>query len=122
MANNSVTQIFVGGKQKPVGFVKRDCFYKNFRASVHMLRKPPAIAFDVESLDMAEQAGAVRVQVTDTETGTMYRANLAHIRENGFPFNRGFGEQVALPLSGWTVTRKGEIPARQLGLWQGVNA
>ena len=73
----------------------------------------------LSTLDAAEEAGAESVSVIDQETGTIYRASLAHIRRAGFEFNRGYGEQWALPLSGWLITRRGEIPARQLELWRG---
>lgn len=113
------TPIFsVGGK--PCGKVGGDTWYKTIAGSRHILRQPPAIAFDLETVNQAERAGAVRVRVTDRETGTLYTASLAHIREAGFSFDRGFGWQIALPLQGWTITRRGEIPARQLDMWQGV--
>ena len=51
-----------------VGEVQGDTFHKRLRASVHFLRIPPAIAFDVMTLDDAERAGARRVEVTDLES------------------------------------------------------
>jgi hypothetical protein len=90
-----------------IGRVRGDTFWKSIKGSRHILQKPPSIAFDVCTLDQAEQAGAERVQVTDCETGTIYRATTAHIREKGFAFNRGWGHQIALSLDGWTKTRKG---------------
>lgn len=90
-----------------VGYVRKGTFFKTIAAN-HYLRKPPAIAFSVDSLDQAEQAGAVWVQVKDRETGVIYRATIEHIRSRGFAVNRGFEPQIALSLDGgWIVQRKG---------------
>ncbi len=92
-----------------IGKVYGDCFYKSIAAN-HYLRTPPAIAFSCESLDAAERAGAVRVCVTDRDTGTKYRAAIGHIRERGFSVHRaGFEPQIALSLDGgWVVETKGQ--------------
>ncbi len=76
-------------------------FTKTVKASRHFLRVPPAIALDKKALDWAEREGASIVCVTDKESGSIYRACLATIREKGFRVSRGFGEQIALPLSRW---------------------
>jgi hypothetical protein len=79
------------------------------------LRKPPAIAFSVESLNQAEAAGAVRVEVKDRDTGAIYRASIKHIREKGFPVNRaGFEPQIALSLEGWVKQSNGELVQQSL--------
>lgn len=97
-----------------VGEVRKDTFYKTI-APNHYLRKPPAIAFSVESLNQAANFGAVRVEVKDRETGTIYRATIAQIREKGFSVNRaGFEEQIALPLDGWAKQAKGMPRQRSL--------
>ena len=62
------TPIYVGSKV--VGKVQGDIFYKFIRRN-HFPRCPPAIAFDIDTLKHAEQAGAVKVQVTDKDTGTV---------------------------------------------------
>ena len=68
------------------------------------LEKPMlAIAFDISSLDNAENAGADRVDVRDKETGKHYRAKIALIRSAGFPVNRRFGAQIGLPLCYFSV-------------------
>jgi len=85
-----------------VGEVRGATFYKNLSASKHFLRFPPAIAFDVSTLIDAERAGAQFVQVTDTETGRVFRQSIAIIRANGFRVARGHGEQIALALDAWT--------------------
>ncbi len=110
------TPIYSNGRV--VGYVKAGVFYKSISGSKHFLHKPPAIAFDISTLNDAEKAGAVRVEVYDRETRTTYRATLAHVLDKGFTFNRGWGEQIALPFEGWTKHTKGK--PSQPGLFGGV--
>jgi len=62
--------------------------------------------------------GAVVLELTDSETGTAYRAALRTLRERGRLLERGYGEQVALALEHWRT----EVPgaARQLALLGGA--
>lgn len=96
-----MTDILVKGKV--VGRVKGETFYKTLHSN-HFLTQPPAIAFDVDSLEDARDAGASFVCVTNSDTGQVYRANLATILGRGFRFDRGHGQQVALRLSAWQVS------------------
>jgi len=98
------TPIYV--RSKVVGIVQGNTFLKSIRKN-HFLQKPPAIAFDIDSLNQAKQAGAVNVQVTDRNTGTIYRATIQHILENGREFNRGHGDQIFLVLDGWVKSKPG---------------
>jgi hypothetical protein len=104
--DGKVEPIFAGGRA--VGQVRNGTLFKAIAAN-HYLRKPPAIAFSLDSLDQAERAGAVRVEVKDRDTGTIYRATIEHIRQHGFPIHRaGFEPQIALSLDGgWTKQTKG---------------
>lgn len=109
------TPIRVGNKL--VGHVSGDTFAKRVSASRHFLRTPKAIALDLDSLAQAEQAGARRVAVEDTESGIIYRASIDYIRQAGFEIDRGFGRQIALPLNGWIKTGSGGILSEQLAMW-----
>lgn len=83
------------------------------RASKHLWRRPPAWAFEVDILNLAEQRGTTTVCVHDLDTGTTYTTALATIRERGFRLpNYGHGDQLALPLSAWK-----KAPASQLRLF-----
>lgn len=111
-SNSKSLPVYAGGRV--VGQVRNGTFHKSIAAN-HYLRVPPAIAFSLESLSQAERAGASRVEVKDRDTGTIYRATIAHIREHGFPLNRaGFEPQIALALDGWTRTTKGVPIQRSL--------
>lgn len=103
---NKPVPVFTRGRV--VGSVKGGTFFKSIKANGY-LRVPPGIAFSLESLAAAEAAGAVRVQVTDREVGTIYRATIEHIRQVGFPVNRpGFEPQIGLSFEGFTRQRRGD--------------
>lgn len=105
-------------KHRIVGHVCGDTFYKKVKASRHFLRVPPAIAFDVQSLQDAQNAGAVFVEVTDKETDKRYRQSIDTILHRGFRVSRRYGEQVALPLGEWMTDQ--EPAAAQLAFSFGV--
>lgn len=107
--------IYIG--KKAIGHVQGDTFYKAVRSSVHFLRRPRAIAFDVSTLHDAEAAGARRVEVTDSDTGRVYQLPLSTVWAEGFEFNRGFGDQWGVPLDEWL--RPGEQTAEQPSLFGG---
>lgn len=110
--------IRVGGRT--VGEVRGDIFVKRVQASRHFLRTPPAICFDVSTLKDAERAGAQTVEVTDADTGRVYRASMGTMWAKGRSLNRGYGEQWRLDLRYWnTGGQGGEPPIQQLPLLGG---
>ncbi len=86
-----------------VGYVLGEIFSKTITGIKHILRQPPAIAFDLATLDDAARAGANRVEVKDRESGRIYRAPLALVRSAGFTLNRGFDLQIALTLPYFSI-------------------
>lgn len=88
-------------KGNEIGRVVNGVFYKRVRGSKHMLRRPPAWAFDVVSLKQAERAGARLVTVIDAESGAEYTTPLPRIWERGREFNRGYGDQIFMVISDW---------------------
>ena len=105
MSRSNFTRIFASGKA--IGQVKGDTFYKTISGSKHMLRTPPGLAVDLQSLLDAEQAGATRIQIFDRETGTKYSTAISHLKRAGFTFERGFGRQIGLALDAWITERPG---------------
>lgn len=112
-AANSIP-IFVNGSV--IGQVDGDVFRKTIRGSVHMLRRPRAIAFDVSTLRDAEAAGARFVLVHDSDSGQDYRAPLSTVWAKGFRVSRGWGDQWALRVERFNEDEK---PA-QLRLFGGT--
>lgn len=95
-----------------IGKVIEGEFRKTIRSN-WILRTPPAIANDIQSLHDAERAGAVNCVFTNTDTGIIYRAPIAKIWDMGFPVNRGYGEQIALSLPLWMQERDSNHPPTQ---------
>ena len=108
------TPVHVSGK--PVAYVEGQTLFKRIRGKKHMLHTPPAIAFDTDSLHEAQLLGARLVQVTDTETGTVYKTTIDQIWSEGFGLNRGHGQQQALCLSKWNSGQ--EQDSQQLSLFE----
>ena len=102
MSINERTPIFVNGRV--VGHVDMLWFIKSVSGKKHFLQSPRAIAFDIQSLEDAENAGAEQVFLIDKDTGNQYRASIQTIYEKGIKLNRGFGEQLALLMTDWEVT------------------
>jgi hypothetical protein len=96
-----------------IGEVVGDTFVKRLKNS-GFLRSPAGIAFELQTLDQAERAGARKVEVTNVETNTVYRASLDRIRRKGF---KRFAGQWALALADWSVAKPGE--PEQLSLFGG---
>jgi hypothetical protein len=90
--------IYAGGKV--IGKVRGDTFYKTIK-NKHMLKVPPAIANDVSALEDAAKAGASKVCITNKDNGVTYTTTMVQILNKGVKFNRGFGEQIFLPLGEW---------------------
>ncbi len=97
------TPIFAAGRPKPIGQVTGNVFTKAVAASKHFLIRPRAIAFDLQSLAEAQDAGATLVQITDIETQNIYSAAVSLVYDCGFCFNRRFGNQIALDLVYWSI-------------------
>jgi hypothetical protein len=132
---HKTTPIYAAGRRHPIGQVIEGVFVKYIIFSKHTLQRPPAIAFDVATLDAAENAGAVEAEIHDTESRNVYSAPLHLIRRAGFPVRRGFGNQWALALEYWSrnglqsevearadaAAERAELAAvRQLDLFGGV--
>jgi len=92
-------------KNKVVGIVVNDCFFKKVNGSKHFLRTPPAIAFDKSTITTAIKYGAKSIRVLDKDTEIVYEADMDYFNEFNFSINRGFGHQVALMLDNWTIDK-----------------
>jgi hypothetical protein len=88
-------------QNKVLGTVTGTVLSKSIDGSRHMLKRPPAIAFDEQALEIAESMGVTDIVVTDRETGIVYRATMGTLRQRGIKLDRGFGKQVALIMGDW---------------------
>lgn len=113
MATSTVRHCYYTQNGKVAATLEGRTLKKRVRGSAHMLRRPPGWAIDVAIFEAARQSGALTVEVHDIETRRVYRAPIEAFDLYGIRFNRGFGDQVALPLSHWRVE---SAIARQLSL------
>ncbi|HEY3311216.1 MAG TPA: hypothetical protein VGK00_06200 [Anaerolineales bacterium] len=103
VTSNSV-EIFAG--RRFVGRVTGDVFSKTIEGSKHIMKDPPALFWDVQALKDAEAVGAEVVEVKDRESGNVYTARIATIWQKPIYKNYGYGDQVGLRLSEFTVNGK----------------
>jgi len=96
---DNFTRIYVN--KRVVGQVIGNVFVKKVSANKHFLRYPPAIAFDISSLNQAKKAGANIVKVIDRDSGREYKTSINKIMKDGFDLNYGYGDQKALLLVEW---------------------
>ena len=95
--------------KKVVGIVEDGTLSKVIDSSKHLLRTPPAIAFDELALSEAEEQGASKIKVKDKLTGITYYSTIEAVRSRGFTFNRGFGNQVGLSLTEWSKNEESQV-------------
>ena len=67
----------------------------------HILQKPRAIAVQKEALDHVKASGGHTVRALLVETGVTLEAELESFFRRGIRLNRGYGEQIGLPLGWW---------------------
>jgi hypothetical protein len=104
---------------KTAGYIRGDVFYRKFDPDRHILRKPtPSLAIDTQVLETIAQAGVTRLNFY-TQAGECYSCSLAHFQQAARPVDFGYGAQLALPLTGFSVTKSGA--ALQLPLFGGVS-
>jgi hypothetical protein len=86
--------------------LKGNVLFKTARESIHFLRKPPAIAIDLEIFNSKKDL-IEYVQVYEKEGGFYYTARKIDFIKFGIYLDRGYGKQIALPLKYWD---KSKIP------------
>ncbi len=91
----------VAGKQAVAG-ITGATLHKVIRDG-HILRRPPAIAFDASIIAQAERQGVQVVSVLNADNERRYSVTLADFQRYGFRFNRGWGDQIALELKFWSI-------------------
>jgi len=110
--------VIYGAQGKIRGVIENRILRKTICGSLHLLRKPPAIALDARMYDRYRPYFD-EIEITDTETGTVYRAGAPYFDKRRFVIERGYGKQYALPLSCWSVERPNE-PQLRLELSKGL--
>ena len=83
----------------PGGLLKRTIQNK------HVLKSPPAIAFDYTCLRQMKEFEVDRLEVHNRNSKEKFRTTFDHFLQKAIDIDYGYGKQKALPLDDWT--RKG---------------
>jgi len=102
MARGIVPQrlVIYGAQGKVRGVIENRVLRKEIRGRVHLLRKPPAIALDARMYDRYRKHFD-EIEITDADTGTVYRASARYFDRFREIIERGYGRQYALELKRW---------------------
>ena len=73
----------------------------------HVLRKPPAIAFQVDVVEELRRRGCVRIEARMPD-GELLHVPFELFVLKALPLDRGHGAQLALPLRFWRSSRREE--------------
>ncbi|CUU11345.1 hypothetical protein GBSOP10_111143 [Armatimonadetes bacterium GBS] len=93
-----------GAEGKLRGVIQNRTLIKEIRGSVHLLRKPPAIAIDARMYDKWRRHFD-SIEIRDTETGRVYRISAKQFESWRWELERGYGKQYAVALSRWAVQK-----------------
>lgn len=113
-SNYSIKSPVYRGDGKVIGFILDGTLSKSVSSEKHMLQKPRGWAWDEEILIQAEKEGASKVEIQDRKSGKTYYSTIRDFWDFGIGFNRGWGEQIVLPLQYWDVQNPGEPRVEQL--------
>lgn len=81
------------------GTIDGDTYRKRISGSKHIMNNPRGIFFDVDILQDLESQGVQRIEVTDTESSTVYTADLSLVFEKGIHKHyAGCTEQLGLAI------------------------
>ena len=89
-----------GAQGKIRGVIENRVLRKEIRGRIHLLRKPPAIALDARMYDRYRPYFD-EIEITDADTGTVYRASARYFDRFREVIERGYGRQYALELKRW---------------------
>jgi hypothetical protein len=117
MSNTNSTITVNNQRGQAVGYIRHGgIFHRKFDPSKHILRFPvPSLCLEVGIVAQLKAANVESLWFEGSD-GVSYKTSLAHFCEAATKENRGYGEQMALPLTGFTVKRTGEAVS-QLNLW-----
>jgi hypothetical protein len=99
-----------------IGWIEGNSFCKRVKESTHMLRTPRGWAWDVAVLERAQKEGLLKTVIFEGEYKKIYQASLVDFLRYGVDINRGYGEQICLPIKYWTITQDSTPIAYQLEL------
>ena len=109
-----------GYNSKIIGKSNGQIFRKTIKGSLHLLRKPPAIAIDATAYEHEISKTHQYIEVFDTDTNNLYISSIENFNKHKGLLDRGHGRQYYLSLCHWQLTDQRPIAARQLVFSFGV--
>lgn len=82
---------------------------KIVKGTKHMLHHPIGWACDSMVVTTAKNMGAQWFHILDKETKDIYECRLEDFFEKGLNINRGYGDQIVLPIQFWKILQPEEI-------------
>ena len=76
---------------------------KRARSSRHLLRNPLGWSIDTQTIEWALDNGIESIVIEDIEAKVTYKTSIQQIVDLGQVIDRGYGEQICLPLKHWEV-------------------
>lgn len=103
-----------------VALIEHGQLYRSLHGQRHMLRTPPAWAFDASHIDQAQAVGVARIVVIDLDDNRRrYEIDFPDFQKFARRIDRGHGAQWACALVYWRTTGPtAAADGRQLGLWE----
>lgn len=98
------------GDGKVVGYTEGQTLHKTVKGDKHMLQKPHGWAWDTDILAEAARRDVISVEIYDRESSNTYIATIQAFWDFGVGLNRGFGDQICLPIKYWQIDRPGQPP------------
>ena len=89
---------------------KNSVIFKRCSKSKHFLTTPFGIAVDAETFNEALSEGVKFVQIFEREEEVYYSVSVEQFRKKAISIDRGYGRQLALPLSYFLASKSKEIP------------
>lgn len=118
MPQSNNTKIYTQGGRVG-GIVSGDVLKKVYKKKYILQNPVPSLCVDVDILEQAKRAGCCWIEYLDDETGTTYRTNIDHMARVGISFDFGYGKQVRMAITAFTVVRKPRPQASQMA-FEGV--
>ena len=102
-----MAEIVKSSDGKIIGSIEDGVFIKRVKQS-HMLQSPPAWAIDCKAFWDHIRFQTEKIQVEETESGTIYEISTKVFDSRKVYMDRHFGAQYFVPLKYWHQIRKGQ--------------
>lgn len=95
--------LIITAKGWVVGQFEEGVYRKTVKGSIHMMQSPMGWASDKDICEDLAKLGCKEIRIFDKEKGKTFVASFEEFMAKAIPIDRGYGEQLALPLRYWKV-------------------